>query len=132
MTTESVWMTPATRQRLEEELAVLERNESADPARARELRVLLRNAEVASKPDDGLVEAGMRVTVRFERDASESTFLLGSRELSGLDPNIDTDVYSLTSPLGQAIAGHYVGDVVRFRAPSGEQQITIVSAAPFG
>lgn len=135
MATESVWMTLTTRQKLEAELADLERASSGTDAarvlRARELRELLRNAEIDRKPADGLVEPGMRVTVRLERDGSTATFLLGSRELSGLDPDLDADVYSPTSPLGAAISGRYVGDAVTFTAPSGEQQVTILAAVPF-
>ena len=73
----------------------------------------------------------MLVTVRFESDDSVATFLLGSRVLSQLDPTVDTEVYSPTSPLGAAINGRYVGDAVDFAAPSGTQQITVIAAAPF-
>lgn len=136
MGTESVWMTTATRESLQAELAGLEgttgAKDDAGLVRVQELRRLLRNAEIDRKPDDGLVEPGMLVTVRFERDGSTATFLLGRRELSALDPTVEADVYSSTSPLGAAISGRYVGDVVSFTAPSGEQKITIVQAAPFG
>jgi len=136
MATESVWMTRTARQKLEAELAEFEHATSTTDttrlSRARELRALLRNAEIDRKPDDGLVEPGMRVTVRFEVDGSTTTFLLGRRELTGLDPNLDTDVYSPTSPLGVAISGRYVGEVVAFTAPSGKQRITILAAVPFG
>ncbi|WP_439564204.1 GreA/GreB family elongation factor [Microcella sp.] len=135
MAAETIWMTQAARQKLETELAELDRAAPADGpslARAIELRALLRSAVVDRKPDDGLVEPGMLVTVRFATDGSESTFLLGSRALSGLDSSLDLDVYSPTSPLGAAISNRHVGDTVIFAAPSGEQRITIVSAAPFG
>lgn len=136
MTIETVWITVATRDRLRGELGELERttqsSETSDTARARELRQILRNAQVDRKPDDGLVEPGMRVDVRFERDGSTTSFLLGSRQLSSLDPGVDLDVYSPTSPLGAAISGRYVGDVVSFTPPSGEQQVTILTAVPFG
>ncbi|MGZ0711089.1 GreA/GreB family elongation factor (plasmid) [Coraliomargarita sp. W4R53] len=136
MATDPVWMTPTARQQLEAELAVLESNasttEGSASSRAREIRSLLRHAEVDRKPDDGLVETGMRVTVRFDSDQSTTTFLLGSREISGLDPDLDVDIYSPTSPLGSAISGRYVGDSVTFTAPSGTQQITIIEAVPFG
>lgn len=134
MASETIWMTLAARQRLETELADLEqagRSDGASVSRAVELRTLLRNAVVDRKPDDGLVEPGMLVTVRFASDDSVATFLLGSRALSELDPTVDTEVYSPTSPLGAAINGHYVGDTVDFTAPSGVQRITIVAAAPF-
>lgn len=134
MASEAIWMTLAARQRLETELAEIERTERPDAtrvSRAVELRALLRNAVVDRKPDDGLVEPGMLVTVRFESDDSVATFLLGSRVLSQLDPTVDTEVYSPTSPLGAAINGRYVGDAVDFAAPSGTQQITVIAAAPF-
>lgn len=133
MTTERVWMTPAVLQRLQDELTGLDHaTTDTEQARALELRELIRRAEVGSPPDDGLVEPGMTVTVRFERDGSETTFLLGSRDLSGLDPDVDIEVYSPTSPLGASITGRYVGDEVTFAAPSGEQRITVLSAKPFG
>lgn len=133
MTTERVWMTPAVLQRLQDELTGLDHaTTDTEQARALELRELIRRAEVGSPPDDGLVEPGMTVTVRFERDGSETTFLLGSRDLSGLDPDVDIEVYSPTSPLGASITGRYVGDEVTFAAPSGEQRITVLAAKPFG
>jgi len=134
MTTESVWMTSASRERLADELAGLERTAPADAEsqiRMARLRELLRNAEVGSKPDDGLVEPGMRVTVRFDHDGSSATFLLGSRELAQFAGGIDVEIYSPTSPLGAAIMGRYVGDSVTFSGPTRQQQITIESAIPF-
>lgn len=134
MATET-WMTPIARERLEVELAELERASGggAGEARARilELRALIRSADAASKPDDGLVEPGMKVTLRFEEDGSTSTFLLGSRVTSELDSSLDIDVYSPTSPLGSAITGHHAGEMVSYAAPSGEQRVTILAAAPF-
>lgn len=135
MATETVWMTPAARQRLADELESCERavdaGDTTVEARVATLRNLLRNAQSDRKPDDGLVEPGMKVTVRFTHDDSHSTFLFGSRELAALDPSIEVDVYSPTSPLGSVISGRYVGDVVRYPAPSGELDVEIVSATPF-
>ncbi|KRC62350.1 hypothetical protein ASE14_00415 [Agromyces sp. Root81] len=136
MTTESVWMTPAALERLEAELAELSRPgrtlTDTEQARATELRAIVRNAEVGLKPDDGLVEPGMRITVRFDDDAEPTSFLLGSRELADLDTSVDLDVYSPTSPLGAAITGHYVGDTVTYQAPNRAVQVTVLEAVPFG
>ena len=136
MTTESVWMTPAALERLETELAELSRPgrtlTDTEQARATELRAMVRNAEVGLKPDDGLVEPGMRITVRFDDDAEPTSFLLGSRELAGLDESVDLDVYSPTSPLGSAITGSYVGDAVTYQAPNRAVQVTVLEAVPFG
>lgn len=131
-TTETVWMTAAALAALESELRELEQREDADPVRLIELRDLIRRAETSAKPDDGLVEPGMKVTVRFGDDAETESFLLGSRELVRQDADVDLDVYSPESPLGTAIAGHYVGDSVTYTAPSAaEIRVTIVAAVPF-
>lgn len=129
--TETVWMTPATLAALEAELATLT-DSDLDRARALEVRELIRRAEVGTKPDDGLVEPGMTVTVRFERDGSTETFLLGSRDLVRQDAGLEVDVYSPTSPLGAAITGRSVGDSVTFEAPNGATlAVTVVAAVPY-
>lgn len=127
--TDRVWMTPATLASLEAELATLG---EGDRARAVEVRELIRRAEVGAKPDDGLVEPGMTVTVRFDSDGSTETFLLGSRDLVRQDAGVEVDVYSPTSPLGAAITGRYVGDGVTFEAPNGASlAVTVVAAVPY-
>jgi len=132
---DTVWMTAATLASLEAELEELGGRADADADRLREieLRDLIRRAEVGTKPDDGLVEPGMTVTVRFTRDGSEETFLLGSRELVKQGGEVELDVYSPSSPLGAAITGRYVGDTVSFAAPNGATlEVVVVSAVPFG
>lgn len=133
---DTVWMTQAALERLEQQLAELDRPgrdlSEAETVRARQLRDLIRRAEVGQKPDDGLVEPGMRVTIRFERDGSETTFLFGDRSLAELDGDVDVDVFGPSSPLGEAINGKRVGDTVAYAAPAGEQSVTIVAATPFG
>lgn len=102
-------------------------------ARIRQLEDMLRRAEVGEKPaDDGLVEAGMKVTVRFAGDSETETFLLGSRELLSMDSAVDLDVYSPTSPMGAALLGHQRGDEVSYEAPNGKSiSVEIVDATPF-
>ena len=59
-------------------------------------------------------------------------FLLGSRELMGLDESVDIEVYSPQSPLGAAILGHKVGETVTYRAPAGHLiEVTVVEVKPF-
>jgi len=132
---DTVWMTAGALASLQTELDELtSRAEGdADQARQVELRSLIRRAEVGTKPDDGLVEPGMTVTVRFTRDGSEETFLLGSRELVRPGSEIELDVYSPSSPLGVAITGRSVGDTVTYQAPNGATiEVTVVAAVPFG
>src|SRR5690606_23400132 len=134
MTADVVWMTPAALARLQEELETLtapgRELDDAQKARVVELRELLKKARAESKPDDGLVEPGMRITARFEDDGTTIDFVLGSRSVLGLDESMDVDVYSPESPLGAAINGLYVGDKATFETPTGERPLTILAAKP--
>lgn len=102
-------------------------------ARIRQLQGLLQRAKVGETPqDDGLVEPGMIVEIRFNGDDETETFLLGSRELLALDDSVDMEVYSQQSPLGAAITGHKVGESVTYTTPTGaEVAVDIVSAKPY-
>lgn len=102
-------------------------------AQIRQLEDRLRRAEVGEAPaDDNMVEAGMKVTIRFKGDKDTETFLLGSRELMSMDSSVDLDIYSPTSPLGVAILGKYAGDTVTYEAPNGAQlTVEIIEAKPF-
>lgn len=100
-------------------------------ARIRQLQDLLHRAKVGEAPaDDGRVSPGMVVTVRFADDDEPETFLLGSREMAGMD-TVDHEIYSPKSPLGSAIAGHSVGETVTFETPTGRtMDVEIVEATP--
>jgi len=102
-------------------------------ARIRQLEDMLGRAEVGEKPaDDGVVEAGMKVTIRFEGDTDTESFLLGSREVLSLDSAVDLDVYSPTSPLGAALLGKKAGDSASYEAPNGSTiTVEVVEAIPF-
>jgi transcription elongation factor GreA len=103
-------------------------------ARIRQLEDMLRRSRVGeTPPDDGVVEPGMKVTIRFVDDGDTETFLFGARELADFDPSVTLDVYSPKSPLGSAIDGHKKGDTVAYKAPNGtELKVEIVEAVPFG
>ncbi|MGH3356776.1 MAG: transcription elongation factor GreA [Nocardioidaceae bacterium] len=103
-------------------------------ARIRQLEDMLRRAHVGeTPPDDGVVEPGMRVTVRFVGVGDTETFLFGARELADFDPAVDLDVYSPKSPLGAAIDGHKKGETITYAAPNGDElEVEIVEAVPFG
>ena len=96
-------------------------------ARIRELTAKLRNVEIGTPPDDGVVEQGMVVKALVAGDTM--TFLLGSREIAG---STGIDVYSPTSPLGAAISGRAVGEKVAYTAPNGNEiKVEILEAKPF-
>jgi transcription elongation factor GreA len=99
-------------------------------ARIRQLIYILENARVGSPPrTEGVVGPGMTVTVRFEGDEDEVTFLLASREESGAP----IDVYSPKSPLGSAISGKKVGETATYTLPNGRAAtVEILDAVPYG
>ncbi len=103
-------------------------------ARIRQLTDMLRRAQVgesASNADE--VAPGTQVTVAFDGDESDTdTFVLGSRELLGLDDSVDTNVYSPQSPLGPAILGKKTGESASYEAPNGRSiNVTVVKVEPF-
>ena len=96
-------------------------------ARIRQLTQLLETATIGETPaDDGVVEPGMVVTVDMFGD--EETFLLGSREIT----DDAVHVYSEKSPIGSAVNGAKVGDVVSYEAPNGKSvQVKVLATKPY-
>ncbi len=103
-------------------------------ARIRQLADMLRRAQVGeSVTNADEVAPGTQVTIAFDGDESDTdTFVLGSRELLGLDDSVDTNVYSPQSPLGSAIIGKKAGESASYQAPNGRSiNVTIIKVAPF-
>ena len=104
-TEEILWVTPRVLERLRGELADLTSVVRPDSEqghrvemRIRELEGALKNAQLGEKPDDGLVEPGMQVTVTFAAGSESETFLLGSRSLNYAMRNwLRTQTWNLTS-----------------------------------
>ncbi|MEU4573800.1 transcription elongation factor GreA [Nonomuraea sp. ATR24] len=98
-------------------------------ARIFHLRQILDSAQVGEAPKtEGVVGPGMTVTIRFEGDDDEVTFLLASREESGAP----IDVYSPKSPLGAAINGKKIGEKATYSMPNGRQNtVEILEAVPY-
>lgn len=97
-------------------------------ARINQLTTLLRDAEVGEAPaDDGVVEAGMVVTATIA--GKDKRFLLGSREAA---KGVEIDVFSESSPLGQALMGKKKGEKTSYLAPNGSTiEVDIKDAVPF-
>jgi transcription elongation factor GreA len=95
-----------------------------------QLTQLLREAKVGEAPtSEGTAGPGMVVTVRYEGEDDEETFLIGSREESD---TTDLDVYSAASPLGQALTGAREGAQVSYSTPTGKTlSVTLLSAKPY-
>jgi transcription elongation factor GreA len=99
-------------------------------ARIHQITHILTHSRVGEPPrTDGVVGPGMTVTVQFEGEDAEVTFLLASREESGSP----IDVYSPQSPLGSAIAGKKVGESATYTLPNGRPKtVEIIDAVPYG
>lgn len=102
-------------------------------ARIRQLEDMMNRAEIGEKrADDGIVESGMIITVKFKGDTDTESFLLGSRDLLARDSAIDHTVYSPESPLGVAILGKSKGETASYEAPNGKTlTVKIIDAKPF-
>ncbi|MPZ85320.1 MAG: transcription elongation factor GreAB [Actinophytocola sp.] len=143
--TQRVWLTPQAHRRLSDELAALlaprpvrAADEAADQddatirrqTRIREILDLLDDAVVGEDaPDDGVAEAGMVLTVRYDDTDEAETFLLGVRDAE----HSDIEVYSTRSPLGTALTGARQGEQRTFRVPNGStRRVTLLKAVPYG
>ena len=76
---------------------------------------------------------GQQITVAYFGDEDDTdTFLLGSREVMGLDDSVDINVFSPQSPLGAAVLGKKVGESSSYVAPNGKTiDITIAKVEAF-
>ncbi len=94
-------------------------------ARIAKIAGILENAVIIAEGEgDGTVASGSIVTLRYEGDDEDETerYLIGSIE----ERHDDLNVVSPTSPLGEALLGAAVGDVVGYAAPNGELRVEIV------
>ena len=94
-------------------------------AKIRELEARLRNATIGAAPvAPGTAAAGTFVTTR-DTDGNEREVYLGSRE-----ERVDGAIVTPGSPLGQALVGRKVGDVVTYKAPAGDRTLEILAVRP--
>ncbi len=91
--------------------------------RIRHLEALIKNAEIVEGGDSEVVATGSVVSIRYEGDDDVERYLIGSIE----ERHDDLEVISPGSPLGQALIGHRVGDVVDFEAPARTLKVEIVA-----
>jgi len=99
-------------------------------ARIRHLQELLRGAKVGETPPaNGIAGPGMVLTVRYEGDDEDETFLLATREEGGEG---SIEVYSPESPLGRALLGAKEGETREYALPNGKiQKVALNKAVPY-
>ena len=91
--------------------------------RIRTIQAMLRNVVLIEEQSGGEVRLGSRVTVAEDgSDEHELFMLVGAAEANPLEGRI-----SNVSPLGQALLGRHIGDVVTVQAPRGEVVFRIVA-----
>jgi transcription elongation factor GreA len=93
-------------------------------ARIRQLEALLKNATITEASLGDTVVEGCTVTLRYEGDDEDDTqdYFVGSIE----ERQGDLPVASPSAPLGAALLGHAVGDIVAYDAPGGTLSVEIV------
>ncbi|MBN1486568.1 MAG: transcription elongation factor GreA [Anaerolineae bacterium] len=95
--------------------------------RIQELELMLRKVVVIEKDcnSNGVVTLGCEVTVAEEDyDEQETYHLVGATEADPSQGKISNE-----SPLGQALLGHRVGDVISVSAPAGEIRFRIIEVS---
>jgi transcription elongation factor GreA len=83
--------------------------------RIRQLTALVENAQIVEAGASDTVQHGSIVSIAYEGEDEPERFLVGSIE----ERHGDVDVISPGSPLGRALIGASVDDVVDFEAPNG-------------
>jgi transcription elongation factor GreA len=95
-------------------------------ARVRHLEGLLRTAIVVEGGSSDAVSPGTIVEIRMDDDDDTMTYLVGSIE----ERHDEYEVLSTSSPLGTALLGQSVGDVVDYQGPKRMFRVEIVSVQP--
>ena len=91
-------------------------------ARIRHLQAILLDCEIVEAGATDRVQTGSVVEISYDGEDETEKFLIGSIE----ERHDDLDVMSPGSPLGTALVGHSVGDIVDFQAPGGNLKVEIV------
>ncbi|HAX05573.1 MAG TPA: transcription elongation factor GreA, partial [Acidimicrobiaceae bacterium] len=81
------------------------------------------NCEIVEHASSDSVTPGVVVEIRFEGDQETEKYLFGSIE----ERRDGLEIISPGSPMGQALGGGTVGDVVDYEAGAGRLSVEIVS-----
>lgn len=76
------------------------------------------------------VSLGDRITIAFLASGPASAESKGFLLVHPFEAPLDMDRISVTSPLGRAVVGHRVGDVVSFDTPTGNRSVRILERQP--
>jgi transcription elongation factor GreA len=89
--------------------------------RIQEIEAVLRTAVIIEKTHGDTVSVGSHVTVQEEGLDSETFYMVGAKEADPRNGKISNE-----SPIGSALMGHRVGDVVEAETPGGKLKFKIL------
>lgn len=106
------------------EYSAAKEKQSFIEGRIQDLEAVLSRAQVidTSKVDSKVIRFGATVLVADEDDDSERSYQI----VGDYEADIEKNKISLSSPLAKALIGKEEGDVVEFRAPSGQKSFDIL------
>ncbi len=94
-------------------------------ARIQELEYKLEHATIISKKDKTHVNVGSEVTIQYVEDNEEEVYtIVGSLEADPFENKISNE-----SPIGVAIMGKKVGDIISVVGPNGSYDVKILKIA---
>ncbi len=93
-------------------------------SRLRYLDKQLKYAEIIETKDDGKVDLGKTVVLKFDDDDETEEYKI----VGQMEANLEDGKISFDSPLGQAIIKKEAGVTSIVEAPAGEYKVTIVEA----
>ncbi|HOZ88814.1 MAG TPA: transcription elongation factor GreA [Bacilli bacterium] len=94
-------------------------------ARIKELEYKLEHCKVVDKVNTDKVDIGNLVTVEYLASAEQEVYkVVGSEEVDPFENEISNE-----SPIGAAIMGHKINEVVDVISPNGDYQIKIIKIA---
>jgi transcription elongation factor GreA len=89
-----------------------------------EIEAILRDAVIIEERErqGGVVEVGSSITIQERNYSPETYYLVGVNEANAQKGRISHD-----SPIGRALIGHKVGDLVSAETPGGKIELKILS-----
>jgi len=102
------------------------REQATIEGRLAELKYIIDNAEIIEASNDGTVQLGSTVVVKYidDGDDEETILIVGQAESDPSEGKI-----SCTSPMGESLMNKKSGDIAEFDAPFGMMRCEIVSVS---
>ncbi len=101
------------------------RNDQAQlEARIKELEYKLEHCEIVDKKNNDEVHIGSKITILYDDGEEEEYQIVGSMEADPFNNKISNE-----SPIGIAVLGHKVGEIISVESPNGSYDVTLKAIA---